>query len=105
MVRVDGVQPAVDFCRNGHGAAGRGQVDDFRAVALACRRCAVGAALVGVLAQHGAAYAVFGIQGLVGEERPCSRRAAVSKLEIQLEYSTAIAADVGYRFFERFNQG
>jgi hypothetical protein len=58
-----------------------------------------GAALVGVLAQHGATYAFFGIQGLVGEERPCSRRAAVSKLEIQLEYSTAIAADVGYRFF------
>ena len=24
MVRVDGVQAAVDFCRNGHGTTGRG---------------------------------------------------------------------------------
>jgi hypothetical protein len=33
VVGVDGVQPAVDLRRNGHGAAGPGQVDDFRAVA------------------------------------------------------------------------
>jgi hypothetical protein len=35
VVRVNGVQAAVDFCRDGPGAAGRGHVDDFRAVALA----------------------------------------------------------------------
>jgi hypothetical protein len=33
VVRVNGIQATVDLCRNGHGAAGRGQVDDFRAVA------------------------------------------------------------------------
>ena len=33
VVRVDGVQAAIDLRRDGHGAAGRGQVDDFRAVA------------------------------------------------------------------------
>ncbi|WP_218827068.1 hypothetical protein, partial [Delftia sp. K82] len=43
-----------------------------RAVALACRSCAVGAALVGVLAQHGAAYAVFGVQGLQRGRLTCT---------------------------------
>jgi hypothetical protein len=59
------------------GAAGRGQVDDFRAVALACGRCAIGTALVGVLAQHGAAYAVFGVQGLHGDGLARSARIAL----------------------------
>lgn len=36
VVGMNGVQVAIDLCRDGHGAAGRGLKDDSRAVALAC---------------------------------------------------------------------
>ena len=52
MVGMDGIQPPVDLGRHWHHALGGGQVDDFGAVHLACRRCRACAALVAVSAQQ-----------------------------------------------------
>ena len=67
VVTVDGIQPSVDLRCDGHGAACRGQVDYFRAVQLARWGRAVRASAVAVLAQHGTAYAIFGVEGLLGD--------------------------------------